>query len=203
VTENLESLKCEKLANSLLDIISEVGREKVPPGMIGFVGELLVLSRMYTIKEIASEINYLGGRKPCDIEIVHGKTPVKILVKTNLYGRIEKEDFGVNKGFLWSDLRVEKLSGNQGKPKPICFHFVVLVGVRQDRQPKFYVLTKDEFMKATDNKFGKSGWRQAKGTRVIALVEKKNEAIFDKLSEKKKGYVSNFSTNNSETFVGG
>ena len=53
-------------------------------------------------------------------------------------------------------------------------------------------------MKATDNKFGKSGWRQAKGTRVIALVEKKNEAIFDKLSEKKKGYVSNFSTSNSE-----
>ena len=41
-----ESRKYEELANEVLEIITKVGRKRVPPGMIGFARELFVLSKM-------------------------------------------------------------------------------------------------------------------------------------------------------------
>jgi hypothetical protein len=179
-----ETDRYERLGFALLDVIDEIGRVKIPPGMIGFAGELFALSRMYYVfQETRSKINHLGGRKPCDIE-VGGK---KIFVRTRLYGNLEKK-FGVDEGFLWPDLRVEKLSrkrkltGNE-----IYFDFVVLVGIR-DRQPKFYVLTKDEFMNAAYDK----GRRREKGMRAIALAEKINDEKYKTLTNSEKRYVDHF-----------
>ena len=47
------------------------------------------------------------------------------------------------------------------------FDFIVFVSIRNN-QPKFYVLTKGEFMELS----GQFGWRSSKGTRVLGIVEK-------------------------------
>jgi hypothetical protein len=181
-----ETSMYERLGNTLLDVIDEVGRSKVPPGMIGFVGELFTLSRMYyAFQEMKSKINYLGGRKPFDIEV--GKK--RIFVKTRLYGKTEKEAFGVDEGFLWPHLRVEKLSSKEGKliMKKVRFDFVVLVGIR-NKQPRFFVLTKDEFMNASYER----GRERDKGTRLMALIEKIDDKKYDALTDTEKEYVNHF-----------
>jgi hypothetical protein len=38
----------------VLEIIAKVGRKRVPPGMIGFAGELFVLSKMYADEDVHS-----------------------------------------------------------------------------------------------------------------------------------------------------
>jgi len=185
-----ESEKNERLANSVLEIIDEVGRSKVPPGLIGLAGELLVLSKLYADEFLKSKTEYYGGRKPYDIGIrSEGGTEKRILVKTNLYGEIENETYGVTEGFLWSDVRVERTLEKKGNlvKRPVDFDFVVLVGIR-DKRPKFYVLTKDEFMGLSSGDFG---WGRSRGTRVIGLVEKTIEDE-SRVPIKVKEYIDHF-----------
>jgi len=184
-----ESEKNERLANSVLEIIDEVGRGKVPPGLIGLAGELLVLSRLYGDEFLKSKTEYYGGRKPYEIGVrSEGGTEKRILVKTNLYGEIEKETFGVTEGFLWSDVRVERTLEKKGNlvKRPVDFDFVVLVGIR-DKRPRFFVLTKDEFMGLS----GEFGWGRSRGTRVIGLVEKTAEDE-SSVPRKVKEYIDHF-----------
>jgi hypothetical protein len=185
-----ESEKNERLANSVLEIIDEVGRGKVPPGLIGLAGELFVLSKLYADLFLKSKIEYYGGRKPYDIGIrSEGGIEKKVLIKTNLYGEIEKETFGVEEGFLWSDVRVERTLEKEGNlvKRIVDFDFVVLVGIRGKR-PRFFVLTKDEFMDLSSGEFG---WGRSRGTRVIGLVEKTVEDE-SRVPRKVKEYIDHF-----------
>jgi hypothetical protein len=152
--------------------------------MVGFVGELFTISKMYADEKMKSIVEYLGGRKAFDITVGEKK----VLVKTNLYGTIEKQEFGVDKGFLWSDLRVEKPSKEKGKPfKQIDFDFVVLVGIR-NKAPRFFVLTRENFIKISS----KHCWRGAKGSRAAAFIEEIDPEKYKTLSKAKREYVDYF-----------
>ena len=172
----------EKLAVSILKTAYTLRDNKIPvsAGTIGTVGELFTLSRMCSE---GMTPKYLGGQNRYDI--VLGKTTV--LVKTKLYG--DEKDYGVKRGSLWSDVRVDKPRKKKeaiARPR-IYFDFLVLVGIRGE-QTEFYVLTGKEFRDHSTS----DGWGWKGGGRVIGLVEELDESTVSSIPPKRLEYAKHW-----------
>lgn len=173
---------------------------KLPPGLAGMYGEVLVWKELERIfKRKGFKVEFGSGSSKADIVLIKGKRKINIEIKTS---RLKQESPGILYGFA---INIKKCKSHpekifvhptRGKIRgDFCyFHFIVAVSLLNNLKASFYIFPR-EFIIKHEKQLRNRSRRFKSATHRILFIEKENKSKeitnFDRKMKKLKNRYKN------------